>query len=58
MKRYCVTERWVVEVRYLVDAKTETEACTRIGQLKPSETDYIEVIETLVDEIKSEGEKQ
>jgi len=52
MKNYVVAERWVVEVRYNVEAESETEACKKIGHLYPKEEEYIEVIETIVDEIK------
>jgi len=54
MKRYCVAERWIVEDRYYVDADNETEACKKILDIYSDESECIEVIETIVEEIPDE----
>ena len=50
-KRYCVAERWVVEVRYYVDADSESEAASAIQDMSPAEEEYLEVSETIIDEV-------
>lgn len=54
IKKYCVTERWVVDVRYYVEAESESEACQKIAHLYPTEEAYEEVLETFVDEVDEE----
>lgn len=51
-KRYCVAERWVVEVRYYVEADSDKEACEATVDVWPNEQEYIDVIETIVEEVK------
>jgi len=51
-KKYCVAERWVVEVRYYIEADNETEACKATVDVWPDDQEYIDVIETIVEEVK------
>ena len=51
-KRYCVAERWIVEDRYYVEAENETEACRMISELSAKESEYLEVMETIVEVIE------
>lgn len=51
-KRYCVAERWIVEDRYYVEAENESEACKKILEMYSNDSECIEVIETIVEEVK------
>ena len=55
MKQFVVAEIWKVESRFYVQAASEDEACRLIQDHEPDEHDFIEVLETIVQEVDYEN---
>ena len=54
MKHYVVAEVWKVEARHVVQAESEDQACRLIQDRSPDEQEFIEVLETIVQEVDYE----
>jgi hypothetical protein len=55
MKQFVIAEVWKVEARFYVQADSEDQACNLIQDQSPDEHDFIEVLETIVQEVDYEN---
>lgn len=52
VKKYCVTERWIVEVSYHVEAESEADANIAVCEcVEPVKEEWADVLETIIKEV-------